>query len=48
MGDLLPDPAFATAVGLAAYGNRVRLLRDSRERSLTGKLWGLLRGGKDN
>ncbi len=47
MGDALPDPAFATLVGLAAYGNRLRLLRDSRHQGLTSKLWEFFRGGKD-
>lgn len=44
MGELLPDPAFSTVVGLVAYGNRLRLLRDSREKGWTGKLWSVLRG----
>jgi cell division protein FtsA len=48
LGEILPDPAFATVVGLVAYGNRLRLLRDSRDKSLTARLWGLLRGGKQN
>jgi cell division protein FtsA len=45
MGEVLPDPAFATVVGLVTYGNRLRLLRDSREKGLTRKLWEFLRGG---
>jgi cell division protein FtsA len=44
MGDVLPSPAFATVVGLIAFGNRMRLLRDSREHSWTGRLWSTLRG----
>ncbi len=43
MGEPLPDPAFATVVGLVAYGHRLRLVRDSRDQSWTGKLWGALR-----
>jgi cell division protein FtsA len=45
MGDILPDPAFAAVVGLAMHGNRLRLLRDSREPAgLFGKLWKSVRG----
>jgi cell division protein FtsA len=44
MGETLPDPAFAAVVGLIAYGNRLRLLRDSQEKGWTDKLWGVLRG----
>jgi cell division protein FtsA len=45
MGDTLPDPAFATVVGLVMHGNRLRLLRDSREPAgLLGKLWKSVRG----
>jgi cell division protein FtsA len=44
MGETLPDPAYATVVGLVAYGNRLRLLRDSREKGWLGRLWGALRG----
>jgi len=44
MGDVLPSPVFATVVGLVAFGNRMRLLRDSREHSWAGKLWSTLRG----
>jgi cell division ATPase FtsA len=40
MGETLPDAAFATAVGLAIHGNRLRLLRDSREsKGLFERLW---------
>jgi cell division protein FtsA len=45
MGETLPDPAFATAVGLAIHGNRLRLLRDSRPSTgWFGKFWKGLRG----
>jgi cell division protein FtsA len=44
MGDILPDPAFATVVGLVTYGNRLRLLRDAGDKSWAGRLWGALRG----
>jgi cell division protein FtsA len=45
MGDTLPDPAFATVVGLVMHGNRLRLLRDSREPAgLLAKLWKSVRG----
>jgi len=44
IGEVLPDPAFATVVGLVTYGNRLRLLRDVGEKTWAGKLWGTLRG----
>lgn len=44
MGEVLPDPAFATVVGLVTYGYRLRLLRNSREQGWAGKLWSALRG----
>lgn len=44
LGDVLADPAFAPVVGLVTYGNRIRLLRDSREEGLMGKLWSVFRG----
>ncbi len=44
MGEVLPDPAFATLVGLIAYGNRLRLLRDTQEKTWVGKVWEALRG----
>lgn len=44
MGDVLPDPAYAAVVGLVTYGNRLRLLRNSGDRSWAAKLWGALRG----
>jgi cell division protein FtsA len=40
----LADPAFCAVVGLVAYGKRMRLLQDSRNKGLVGKLWGALRG----
>jgi cell division protein FtsA len=43
MGDVLPDPAYATVVGLITYGNRLRHLRETGDRSWMGKLWGVLR-----
>ncbi len=43
MGEVLPDPAFAAVVGLVAYGNRLRLLRDTGDKSLLGRLWSLFR-----
>ena len=45
MGDMLPDPAFATVVGLVIYGYRTRLMRDAKEpQGLLGKLWNSMRG----
>lgn len=44
MGEVLPSPAFATVVGLVAFGNRMRLLRDLRQPGLAGKIWNTLRG----
>src|SRR5262249_59650151 len=44
MTEPLSDPAYATVVGLAIYGHHLRLLRDSRDTGLSGRLWGLLRG----
>jgi cell division protein FtsA len=44
MTETLRDPAYATAVGLIAYGNRLRLLRDAQEKSWRGKLWSALIG----
>ena len=44
MGEILRDPAYATVVGLVVYGNRMRLLRDSQEEGLIGKLWNVFRG----
>jgi len=44
MTDTLRDPAYAAVVGLIAYGNRLRLMRDSQAKSWTGRLWGELRG----
>jgi cell division protein FtsA len=40
MGDTLPDPAFATVVGLAIYGHHQRLLRDAKEPTgMWGRIW---------
>ncbi|MBI1940028.1 MAG: cell division protein FtsA [Acidobacteria bacterium] len=44
MGDVLTSPAFATVVGLVAFGNRMRLLRDARQSGWAGKIWNTLRG----
>jgi cell division protein FtsA len=44
LGETLPDPAFATVVGLVAYGNRLRLLRDGRDQGWIGKLRSAFRG----
>jgi cell division protein FtsA len=43
-GEVLPDPSYATVVGLVAYGKRNQLLRDQRNKGLVEKLWGALRG----
>jgi cell division protein FtsA len=44
MGETLPDPAFATVVGLVIYGYRQRLLRDAKEPvGFFGKLWNKLK-----
>jgi cell division protein FtsA len=42
--ELLPDPSYATVVGLVTYGKRMRLLQDRQNKGLMGKLWGALRG----
>ena len=42
--EVLPDPSYATVVGLVAYGKRMRLLQDRQDKGLMGKLWGALRG----
>jgi cell division protein FtsA len=42
--EVLPDPSYATVVGLVAYGKRMRLLQDRQNKGLMGKLWGALRG----
>ncbi len=47
MTNTLRDPAYSTVVGLIAYGNWMRLRRESQEKSWTGKLWGALRGKGD-
>jgi cell division protein FtsA len=38
------DPEFAAVAGLVAYGKRMKLMRESRNRGLVGKLWGALKG----
>ncbi len=48
MGEILPDPAFATLVGLIAYGNGLHLRRAAEEKSWTGKLWSALSGKGDS
>jgi cell division protein FtsA len=48
MGELLPDPAFATAVGLVLYGNRRRLLQGSIGTGWTDRLRQMFRSGGDN
>ena len=45
-GEILPDPAFATVVGLVTYGNRQRLLQGAREGGWTTRLFGLFGGSK--
>ncbi len=42
--DWLNDPELVTVAGLAVYGKKMRLLRESRNRGLVGKIWGALRG----
>ncbi len=42
--EVLPDPSYATVVGLVAYGKRMRLLQDRQNKGLMEKLWGKLRG----
>lgn len=44
LGEALPDPAYLTVVGLAAYGNRQRLLRDTHDPGWLGKFWKAVRG----
>lgn len=40
LGEILPDPAFATVVGLVLHGYRLRLLRDVKESTgLWGRIW---------
>jgi len=41
---VLPDPSYATVVGLVAYGKRMRLLQDRQNKGLMDRLWGKLRG----
>jgi cell division protein FtsA len=43
IGETLPDPAFATVVGLAIHGYRLRLLRDPKPSTgVLGKIWNRL------
>ena len=44
MDENLAGPEYATLVGLVVYGNRRRLLRDSKETGLMAKLWRALQG----
>lgn len=44
MGDVVPDAAHATVVGLVIHGYRLQLLRETRGAGLSGKLWGIFRG----
>ena len=47
MGDVLPDPAFATVAGLVAYGFRQRLSQRPQSQGWAEKLWSILAGGKE-
>ena len=47
MGEVLPDPAFATVVGLVAYGFRQQLSQRPQSQGWTEKLWSILVGGKE-
>ncbi len=42
--EVLPDPSYATVVGLVAYGKKMQLMRDQRNQGWMGKLWGALSG----
>ena len=44
MGETLPDPAFATVVGLIVYGNRLRWLREPTDEGWLGKIRAWFRG----
>ncbi|MGH9325944.1 MAG: cell division protein FtsA [Terriglobia bacterium] len=44
MGDVVPDAAYSTVVGLVIHGYRLQLLRETHGTGLGGKLWGILRG----
>ena len=44
MDENLAGPEYATLVGLVVYGNRRRLLQDSKEKGLMAKLWRALQG----
>lgn len=43
MGDVLPDAAYATVVGLAIHGHRLNLLRGTRNPGLSNKIWSIFR-----
>jgi len=42
--EVLPDPSYATVVGLVAYGKKMRLMQERQNKGLMNKLWGKLRG----
>lgn len=44
MGSEIPDPLYATIVGLVIRGYRLRLMHDSHAPGLTGRLLGIFRG----
>ena len=48
MGEVLPDPAFSTVVGLVIYGHRQRLSYTPPNEGWREKLWSILVGGKVN
>jgi cell division protein FtsA len=43
MGDSLPDPSYATVVGLVVYGNRLRLSRGQTEHAWGNRIWRVIR-----
>ncbi len=44
MGEVLPDPSYAAAVGLILHGHRLLLMRGPSEKGFMGRIWGALRG----
>jgi cell division ATPase FtsA len=44
LGEELPEPEYATLVGLVVYANRRRLLRDAKVTGFMTKLWRALFG----
>lgn len=44
MGETLSDAAYATVVGLAIHGLRLKVLRGTHAPGITNKLWGIFRG----